>query len=186
MTTKVTHTSARAKKNTISQSISEEFMGIDIIEAIKEDHKDLKKHLKIMKDKDSSISEKDAAYKKFSVLLKSHAPSEEKALYAKCIAAGDMGVETNEAYVEHQLATLLMKSIDGTKDSERRAAQIKVLAESVEHHIEEEEGDFLPGVKKEFGEEERIEMAAEFLRLRRASQKKMGKENAGVLGQSLH
>jgi hemerythrin-like domain-containing protein len=186
MATKTSHSTASTKKKAPLRSESENLTGMDIIEAIKQDHKDLKTLLKVMKDEDSTIAQKDSAYKKFSALLKSHASSEEKALYAKCIDEKGMSVETNEAYVEHELAALLMKSIEATDENDRRAAQIQVLAENVEHHIDEEENDFLPDVKKEFDKNERIKMAQEFLRLRKNSQKETGKQYSGVLAESLH
>jgi hemerythrin-like domain-containing protein len=189
MPTKTTHTgSLTRKKIPASEKRATEKQrtveGVDVIQAIERDHEDLKRFIEIMKDEDSTIAQKDAAYRKFSALLKSHSVSEEKAVYAKCLSEGDMGVETHEAYVEHEVATLLMKSIEATRDKERRAAQIKVLAESVEHHIEEEEEDFLPEVKKQFDSEERAQMAEEFLRLRKASQKGATSGSAGVLEQS--
>ena len=44
---------------------------------------------------------------------------------------------------------------------------MKVLAELVEHHIEEEESDLLPDFKKRSEKEERIALGAEFLEAKR-------------------
>ena len=95
-------------------------------------------------------------------------------------------VETNEAYVEHEMATLLMKAIESNKDGDRREAQMKVLAESVEHHVEEEESEFLKDVKKDFSSDELQDMASEFIKLRKKSQKETGKDFSGILGKRLH
>lgn len=158
----------------------------NIIAAVKRDHEDLKKFIEVMKDEDVDIDEKEEAYSMFSELLKSHASSEEKALYQKCLDEEDLGIETNESFVEHQVATLLMEAIDRSTDPDRKIAQIKVLAESVEHHIEEEEDEFLPEVKKHFSSEELTEMAEDFLSLRRGSQRKASEENAGILERFVH
>lgn len=159
---------------------------IDIVEAILRDHEDLKRFIETMKDEDAAFDEKEEAYRAFSALLKSHAPSEEKALYEPCLKKKDLGLKTNESFVEHEVATLLMGAIDKAKDGDRKAAEIKVLAEAVEHHIEEEEGEFLPEIAKAFGKAKREEMGMEFLRLRKRSQKEVSSDNAGILERSVH
>ena len=44
-------------------------------------------------------------------------------------------------------------------------AKVKVLAELVEHHIEEEEEEMLKNVKKEFDAETRMEIGQKYLTL---------------------
>ena len=45
-------------------------------------------------------------------------------------------------------------------------AKVKVLAELVEHHIEEEEGEMFKKLKKEFNLDKRVEIGEEYRRLR--------------------
>lgn len=156
-----------------------------IVEAILEDHQDLKKFIPIMKDEDATHQEKKKAFLLFSNLLKSHASSEEKVLYTACTKTDDLEVHVQEGFVEHQLATLLMKSIPTTKDKDRWSAQVKVLAEMVEHHIEEEEGEFLPKVQSTFSKEDKNTMALEFIALRKRSQKDVSEDNAGILAENM-
>lgn len=153
----------------------------NIVQAIKDDHKDLRKFGKILKSEESSMKEKKEAYKNFSSLLKSHAKSEEKAVYELCLKVNDVKLEANEGYIEHHVADSLMKEISTTKKEEKWWAQVKVLAEVVEHHADEEEKEFLPKISKDFDEKQKNQMSSKFIQLREKSQTKVSEENAGVL-----
>ncbi len=154
----------------------------DLIKAIKDDHKDLKKFIEVMKDDEARFLEKKEATKEFVSLLKSHAPSEEKALYQLCLRASELRMMADEGYIEHGVAANLMKTMPKSSDRDRWGAQVKVLAELVEHHIEEEESEFLPQVEKIFGEKKKEKMAQKFYKLRKNSQRHVTSENSGVLG----
>lgn len=151
-----------------------------IVEAIKRDHDDLKKYISILKG-DETYSTKKAAFKPFTELLKSHSKSEEKVVYQLCLRFPDLREDTYEGYVEHGLADRMMKESVRIRDKDRWKAQVKVLAELVEHHIEEEESEFLPKLKKYIDAEERKEMADDFIRLRQRSLPDHSSNNAGVL-----
>lgn len=158
----------------------------DIISAIKEDHKNLKKFIKVLKKESVKKTEKQEAFELFADLLKSHASSEEESLYQPCIDNKDVSFEAKEGFVEHGMATTLLESILHAGDTETWEAEVKVLAESVEHHIQEEEADLLPHVKKAFPKDERMQMGKEFLILRERSQERPSEKNAGVLETRMH
>ena len=151
-----------------------------IVDALKEDHKNLKKFIEIMKS-DVEQREKRGAYLQFVSLLKSHASSEEKAVYTPCLANEDLSIEAHEGFVEHKVANSLIQSIDKTREKEEWTAKVKVLAELVEHHIDEEESELLPKVAKKFESDAKKEMVVDFVSLRERSQKDVTQENAGVL-----
>jgi len=133
---------------------------------ILEDHKPLKKLIKKMKDEKSSISEKKAAFDEFAPLLIVHAKAEEKALYTYLKDEEDLREEGFEGQVEHNLADEMVKKAKSSTDKDLKAAEIKVLAELVEHHIKEEEEDMLPDFKKKTPSEVRIEIGGHYLELK--------------------
>jgi hemerythrin superfamily protein len=137
----------------------------DIIQLILEDHKPLKKLLKIMKNLDNEVGEREAAFKKFVPLLLAHAKPEEQTLYTvlKKEDDEDLRVEGFEGEVEHQLADLMAKQSKSAKDEDVWSARVKVLAELVEHHIKEEEEDVFPEYKKNSDIEERSELGKKYL-----------------------
>ncbi|UYL10261.1 immunity 49 family protein [Bdellovibrio sp. SKB1291214] len=149
----------------------------DIIEMILEDHKPLKKLIKIMKDSDREISERAEAFAEFAPLLISHAKPEEDSLYAFMKKDEDLREEGLEGDVEHQLADQLCEEIKRTTDPEEMGARIKVLAELVEHHIEEEEEDLLPDFKDNSEIEERVALGKQFIELKTAMLVKGGEDS---------
>lgn len=63
--------------------------------------------IEVLKGERPTYSEKKKIYSDLSELLKSHAKSEEKAVYEASIRIRDLKVETYEAYEEHAVASLL-------------------------------------------------------------------------------
>ena len=120
----------------------------DIVNLILEDHKPLKELIKVMKDSETTPEERFATFKEFAPTLVAHAKPEEEVLYKQMKKNPELLEETYEGEVEHQIADQLVEEIKRTEDVELRSARIKVLAELVEHHIEEEEEELLPDYKK--------------------------------------
>lgn len=115
-------------------------------------------------------------------MLKLHAVSEEKAVYAVCQKMDEMKDLAFHSFEEHQVADALLKKALVTRSRDQWIARVKVLAELVEHHIEEEESEFLPELEDHLeGIEEK--MVANFLSLRQKSQRRFHDDNAGVLAQ---
>jgi hemerythrin-like domain-containing protein len=79
--------------------------------------------------------------------LKIHAVLEEEIFYPA--VRSHVGAEKmNEADEEHHVAKLLIAELDARKgDQGHRDAKFQVLAESVRHHIKEEESEVLPKAK---------------------------------------
>lgn len=156
----------------------------NIVEAIEQDHKDLKKFIRLLKDEKTSPGVKRKVYCEFASLLTSHSSAEEKAMYAISEKLSGLKQKTLEGYVEHSVASALVKKISrdpSAKQLSNWLAQVQVLAELVEHHVQEEESDLLPQVKKQLSEKKQFESCRKFVKLRRASQKNPPSENSGVL-----
>ena len=126
----------------------------DIISTVLEDHKPLKELIEVMKDLDKPFEERREAFGTFAPLLVTHAKAEEMSLYEfmKRGQVKELKTEGMEGQTEHTLADQLAEEIKRTTDQEEMSAKIKVLAELVEHHIEEEEGEMFPTVKRELDE----------------------------------
>ena len=140
----------------------------DIIQIILADHKPLKQLIKTLKDDESEFSEKKPVFQEFAPLLLSHAEPEEQSLYThmKEEEKKELRAEGFEGQTEHAIAAQLIDDINQTSDEDEWMAKVKVLAEMVEHHIEEEEEEMFPDLKKELDSEERIAIGEEYIRLR--------------------
>ncbi len=141
----------------------------DIVSLILEDHKPLKRLIKIMKDSDKDLTERMAAFGEFGPLLVSHSKPEEQTLYSfmKESEEEDIRVDAFEGDVEHGLADQLLEELKRMKgEDEKWTATVKVLAELVEHHIEEEEEELLPDFRKNSELKDRKKLGQKFLKLK--------------------
>jgi hemerythrin-like domain-containing protein len=152
---------ASSRSSSASKMASE-----DIIQLILQDHKPLKQLISVLKDSDVEFAQKEPAFKKFAPLLVCHAKPEEESLYMFMKGQDDLRSEGLEGDTEHMLADQLVEEIKRTEDEDTWMAKAKVLAELVEHHIEEEESDLLPDFKKQSEAKERIEIGQMYKQLR--------------------
>ena len=98
-------------------------------------------------DKAKSAAEKDKIIEQALVELKIHAVLEEEIFYPSVRARLGKDV-MNEADEEHHVARVLIAELDRDgRRNDHRDAKFTVLAESVRHHIGEEEGQMLPKAK---------------------------------------
>lgn len=138
----------------------------DIIDLILEDHRPLKELIKTMKDEETEAGDKMVAFEEFASLLMMHAKPEEQSLYIFMKEEEELRQEGMEGDVEHALADQLIMEIKSEVDPTMWMAKVKVLAELVEHHIEEEEETMLPDFKRESSSEERRELGEKYLELK--------------------
>ncbi len=139
----------------------------DIIDLILKDHVPLKELIAVLKNPDAEFSTKHRAFNEFAPLLISHAESEQKSLYSRMKDENALRKEAFEGDVEHALATQLIEAVQHSmNDEDQWMAEVKVLAEIVEHHIDEEEDEMLKKVKKEFDSETRYIIGQEYLNFR--------------------
>lgn len=115
----------------------------DAISMLKADHRKVKALFNKFEDAESR-REKKKIVAEALLELKIHATLEEEIFYAA--VRRHVGKDTmNEADEEHHVAKLLIAELDSMDGSESHwEAKFTVLAESVRHHIKEEEGEMLP------------------------------------------
>jgi len=122
---------------------------------LKNDHKEVAAWFKQYEQgKDSmAASRKQKLAEKICAALRVHTRIEEELFYpAVHEALGEDAAEMlAEAKVEHNSLKRLMDDIDdSTPGSEAYDADVKVLGEYVKHHVEEEEGELFPDVRKSY------------------------------------
>ena len=119
----------------------------DVIELILRDHQPLKKLIENLKNADVSRSEKEDCFEKFVPLLIGHAKAEEQSLYVQMKEFKNLRMESFEGDTEHAIAEQLIQEINGAADDDEWSAKVKVVAELVDNHIQEEEEGILKDVK---------------------------------------
>jgi hypothetical protein len=115
------------------------------IAILKKDH-DTVKTLFDDFEKAEKRTEKEKIIDKAVQELKLHAILEEEIFYPT--VRGHVGSKLmNEADEEHHVAKVLIAELDNGAGGDHRDAKFTVLAESVRHHIREEENEMLPKAK---------------------------------------
>lgn len=115
----------------------------DAIRMLKQDHDTVKDLFDRFENTDSRPERHKIAMKAL-LELEVHTTLESEIFYPAVRAQLDHDV-MNEADEEHHVAKVLMNELEKMKGNEDHyAAKFKVLAESVRHHIKEEESEMLP------------------------------------------
>jgi hemerythrin superfamily protein len=120
----------------------------DAIALLKEDHRAVEKLFKEFEEAKGE-GRKETLARKICLELTIHTKIEEEIFYPACQGKVDEDL-LKEAFVEHDSAKLLVAEIEaGSGQSDDYFdAKVQVLSEQVEHHVEEEEKELFPEVRK--------------------------------------
>jgi len=144
---------------------------MDGLKLLKEDHDRFKKLL--AEGEETTERARVGRSKLFEDLKRQveiHERMEEEVLYPALKAHPKAKEIVLEGYEEHHVADLILAEIAETDPSDERwAAKFKVLKESLEHHIEEEEGDMFPKARGIFDSDELEELGAAMEQIRTES-----------------
>ncbi|MFN3584361.1 hemerythrin domain-containing protein [Phenylobacterium sp.] len=120
----------------------------DAVAMLKADHRAVEK-LFGQYEKAKDAQEKLRIFNRIDMELKVHTQIEEEIFYPASREFLDDDDIVNEAIVEHQAAKDLMAQIEQMDPSdEMYDAKVTVLKEMIEHHVEEEEQEYFPEVRK--------------------------------------
>jgi hemerythrin superfamily protein len=124
----------------------------DAIALLTADHKEVHtlfvKYRKLVKD-EADAPPRQALAQQICALLTVHATIEEEIFYPAAREADVDHALLDEAEVEHASAKALMGQIASMDaDEALYDANVIVLAEYIEHHVKEEEGEMFPEAKK--------------------------------------
>jgi hypothetical protein len=110
--------------------------------------------------------------------LARHELIEERILYPALKAHPEAKDIVLEGFQEHHIADILVKELHQVAtDDEQWGAKFKVLKESLEHHIEEEEGEMFRTARAVFSRDELRELGARMAALR--AQARRGQRRSG-------
>lgn len=156
----------------------------DVRAMLQADHEEIRRLTKELAEATTS-PRRHALLRELKPLLVAHARAEEQAVYVPLTelrSSPDSRMAGSEGAVEHSLVDVLLGRLALTPDAstDMWRAHAKVLHESLEHHIKEEESMVFEEVGEHFSETERAAMGERFLRQRDlVMRKEQGKEEAG-------
>ncbi|MER7817320.1 hemerythrin domain-containing protein [Streptomyces sp. NPDC096153] len=134
---------------------------MDAIVLLREDHKTVEKLFKrFEKTDDDDTAERREIADRVIEELTVHAWIEEKVFYpAAREAAPETADHVLESIEEHHVVVWMLSEIkDLDPADERFKAKMSVLMENVRHHVEEEEQDWFPDVRKAMGRKRLTEL----------------------------
>ena len=142
---------------------------MSIVDLIKDDHKEVQHIIdRLCGTSDNAVKTRRALFADLRRLVLTHAKAEEKALYQSVENEEDLHDIILESFEEHSLVEKLIRGLEKVDPhDEAWAAKFSVLKENIEHHVEEEEGQLLPKIKKLLSKEELEELAEEFLQFKK-------------------
>jgi hemerythrin superfamily protein len=134
----------------------------DAITSLRDDHKRVEKLFKQFE----KLAEGNGTTQKRQIVdeivreLSVHAAVEEQVFYpAVRKGVEEVGDVVLEGLEEHHIVKWTLSELDGMSGEEERFdAKVKVLMESVRHHVEEEEGEMFPKVREALGRKALVEL----------------------------
>jgi hemerythrin-like domain-containing protein len=126
--------------------------GVDAIELLKEDHRNVEsifKEFEKLHEEESDGESKRVLVERACAVLTVHTPIEEEIFYPAVRDVLRDEILGEEALVEHSTAKDLIANLEGLEPGEPfYDATFAVLAEYVKHHVQEEEKEMFPQVRK--------------------------------------
>ena len=141
---------------------------LDAIAYLEKDHRQFEDLLKQGEDTtERAVKGRSELLNTLTALLNVHELIEEKVLYPALKTHPEAKDIVLEGYQEHHVADLIVKELHALpKDDEKWGAKFKVLKESLEHHIKEEEGEMFRTARGLFSRDELQQMGARMARMR--------------------
>jgi hemerythrin superfamily protein len=150
----------------------------DAIAVLTEDHRAVKRLFEAFRRADDDdLERKGALVRRACEELTVHTILEEELLYpeAQQALSEDDRPDVEEAFVEHFLVKTLIDKFASLKPADRGFdATFKVLMEMVEHHIEEEESELFPELKK--SRADLVDLGAQIIKRKTALEAKLPKD----------
>jgi hemerythrin superfamily protein len=120
---------------------------MNAIELLTQQHREVEDIFEAI-EKAKDTSKKAALFRELAAKLVGHDGIEREIFYPACEDALGMSDLLGESLVEHGVVEFCLYEADQAVGEPEFDFKVKVLKEMIEHHVEEEEGELFPKVKK--------------------------------------
>jgi hemerythrin superfamily protein len=135
-------------------------LSMNAIDLLKQQHREVEQ-LFARLEKTDDVSGRAGLFRELASKLVAHDGIEREIFYPACEEKMGLSDELGEALVEHGVIEFSLYECDQALKDDDFKFKVTVLKELVEHHVKEEEQEFLPQVEKAFDGEELDELAEE-------------------------
>ena len=145
----------------------------DPLALLETDHRRFEDLLKQGEDTtERAVKQRTSLLDRLTAELNVHELIEEKVLYPALKPHAESRDIVLEGYQEHHVADVLVKELHQlARDNEQWGAKFKVLKESLEHHIEEEESHMFPSARQVLTREELQSLGARMRTMKQDAEK---------------
>jgi hemerythrin-like domain-containing protein len=141
----------------VQDSLSSQESAIDLLKSQHEEVRTLFKRI----EKASGRAQKTKLFDELAAKLVGHDAIEREIFYPACEQAMGMTDLLGEALVEHGVVEFALYQADQARQAKDFQFKCTVLSELVEHHVQEEEQEFLPKAEKALGRDRLEELGTE-------------------------
>jgi hemerythrin superfamily protein len=121
----------------------------DGVSLLMRDHREVESLFKQYEKAKEDDAKKQQLFQQIAMELKVHTQIEEEIFYPASREFVDDEEVVNEAVVEHASAKDLISQLEGMDPSDQYYdAKVMVLMEMIQHHVEEEESEYFPEVRR--------------------------------------
>jgi hemerythrin-like domain-containing protein len=148
---------------------------MDAIALLKEDHDRIKPLLtQLTETTDRAEKTRSELFSRIKAELVVHEIIEEEIFYPTLKEHPKAREIVLEGYEEHDAANRLLGELDGMEPTDELfGAKAKVMAEMIEHHIEEEEGDMFKKARQVFDADELKELGERMARRKETARQEL-------------
>jgi hemerythrin superfamily protein len=147
---------------------------MNALEALKQDHQKVKG---LFKEATGSLDQnkRKELFDKIDTELEIHAHIEETVFYPALETHEELKDLVAEALEEHQEVKIMLEELEELgSESHDFGSKLQELIESVEHHVEDEEGEMFPKVREVFDESQLEQLGQELESAKGTAHRKAG------------
>jgi hemerythrin-like domain-containing protein len=148
---------------------------MNAIDLLKDDHDRIKPLLNELKETtDRAEKTRGELFSRIKQELTIHEIIEEEIFYPTLKRHPKAKEIVLEGYEEHDVVSRLMGELDGMEPTDERfGPKAKVMAENIEHHIEEEEGEMFKQARQVFDADELEELGTRMARRKETAKEEL-------------
>jgi hemerythrin-like domain-containing protein len=148
---------------------------MNALELLKEDHDRIKPLLSQLKETtDRAEKTRGELFSRIKEELTVHEIIEEEIFYPTLKEHPKAKEIVLEGFEEHDVVSRLMGELDGMYPTDERfGPKAKVMAENIEHHIEEEEGEMFKQARQVFGADELDQLGERMARRKESARQEL-------------
>jgi hemerythrin-like domain-containing protein len=155
---------------------------MDIFNELLADHWAIRDLLKGLRSEATGPRQKHELLKQLGTWLSEHANGEAKTIDDYGKRRADLRVLAYEDCEEHSTIDLLYAKLQKTRNTYLWAARLHLVCELLEHHLDEEEEEYIPLLRRSMSAEESRELALRYRSLTKGLDSLRPKGKPGFLG----